>query len=90
MRSVSPIQNAAAILLLSLWITQCSFAGGAEQQVCNVGADYFPRQPTQLGDDSSPRLRGARARVAGSHQPGRLIPSRRKDSWIWIGRRKGS
>ena len=42
MRSITKIPNAADILLLSLWIPTYSFAGVAEQQVCDVGADYFP------------------------------------------------
>jgi len=41
-RSIPQVPNAATILLQSLWIPNYSFAGGAEQQVCDVGADYFP------------------------------------------------
>jgi Flp pilus assembly protein TadD len=36
--SLAPI---AAALLLSLWISGKGIAGGAEEQVCNVEADYF-------------------------------------------------
>jgi hypothetical protein len=41
-RSISLIQNAATALLLSLWIPNCSFAGGAEQQVCDGRRRLFP------------------------------------------------
>ena len=43
MRSISLVPNAATTLLLSPWIPNYSFAGEAEQHVCYVGADYFPR-----------------------------------------------
>jgi len=40
MRSRNKIAFTAAILLLSLGIARIASAGGAEQQVCDVGADY--------------------------------------------------
>jgi hypothetical protein len=39
-RSISLVPNAATILPLSLWISNYCCAGGAQQQVCGVGADY--------------------------------------------------
>jgi Flp pilus assembly protein TadD len=39
-RSIALVVIATAILLLSLWIPKEAIAGGSEQQVCNVGADY--------------------------------------------------
>jgi Flp pilus assembly protein TadD len=39
-RSIGLVVIATAILLLSLWIPKNAIAGGAEQQVCDVGADY--------------------------------------------------
>ena len=90
MRSIPQVPNAATILLQSLWIPNYSFAGGAEQQVCDVGADYFPRHRRPSRGDSSPRRRRVRARIAEHYQPDRFIPSSRRDSWIRIGRRKGS
>ena len=41
MRSIALVTIAATILLLSLWSPPHAIAGGAEQQVCDVGADYF-------------------------------------------------
>ena len=40
MRSIALVTIAATILLLSLWIPTDSIAGAAEQQVCDVSADY--------------------------------------------------
>ena len=40
MRSIALIIIATAVLLLSLWIPKNAIAGGAVQQVCNVGVDY--------------------------------------------------
>jgi Flp pilus assembly protein TadD len=39
-RSIALVVIATAFLLLSLWIPKQAIAGGSEQQVCNVGADY--------------------------------------------------
>jgi Flp pilus assembly protein TadD len=39
-RSIALVTIAATILLLSLWTPPHAMAGGAEQQVCDVGADY--------------------------------------------------
>jgi CheY-like chemotaxis protein len=39
-RSIAPVTIAATILLLSLWIPNRAIAGGTEQQVCDVYADY--------------------------------------------------
>jgi len=39
-RSISLVPIAATILLLSLWVAKDAIAGGAEQQVCDAGADY--------------------------------------------------
>ena len=40
MRSIAPVLVAATVLLLSVWISNDAIAGEAEQQVCDVGADY--------------------------------------------------
>jgi Flp pilus assembly protein TadD len=40
LRSFSPVLIAATIMLLSLWIPGYGIAGGAREQVCDVGADY--------------------------------------------------
>src|SRR5713226_182476 len=40
LRRISLVPIAATILLLSFWIPNYAFAGGVEQQVCDVGADY--------------------------------------------------
>ena len=40
MRSIALVTIAASILLLSLWTPPHAITGGAEQQVCDVGADY--------------------------------------------------
>ncbi len=40
MRSIALVTIAATILLLSFWTPTDAIAGGAEQQVCDVGADY--------------------------------------------------
>jgi hypothetical protein len=59
-RSISLVPKAAIILLLSLLIPNYSFAGGLQQQVCNLGADYFLGIERLLRRDSSPRRRRAR------------------------------
>ena len=41
MRSISLVMIAAPVLLLSVWIANDAIEGGAEQQVCDVSADYF-------------------------------------------------
>ncbi len=40
MRTIALVTITATMLLLSVWIPNFVFAGGAEQQVCDVGADY--------------------------------------------------
>jgi hypothetical protein len=87
--SITKIPNAWEVLLLSLWIPTRSFAGVAEQQVCDVGADYFPGMEEYSEAIHRP-AEDERARVAEHYQPDRFIPSSRSDSWIRIGRRKGS
>jgi hypothetical protein len=39
-RTISLVSNAPTILLLSIWIPNYSLTGGAQQQVCEIGADY--------------------------------------------------
>jgi len=39
-RSIALLTIAATILLLSFWTPTDAIAGGAERQVCDVGADY--------------------------------------------------
>jgi hypothetical protein len=39
-RSIALVVIAIVISLLSFWIPNDAIAGGGEQQVCNVGADY--------------------------------------------------
>ncbi len=41
MRTIALVTITATMLLLSVWIPNVGFAGGDEQQVCDVGADYF-------------------------------------------------
>jgi hypothetical protein len=88
-RSISQVESAATMLL---WLRMPNYLprGKSEQPVCEVGRDYFPRHRRLLRGDSSPRRRRARARIADHYQPHRFIPSSRRDSWIRIGRRKGS
>jgi Flp pilus assembly protein TadD len=40
-RNIALIVVAVFISLLSIWIPNVAIAGGAEQQVCDVGADYL-------------------------------------------------
>ena len=40
MRTIALVIVAAAALPLSLWTPNVAFAGGVEEQVCDVGADY--------------------------------------------------
>src|SRR5271156_7036417 len=40
MRSIALVIIAVVISLLSFWIPNDAIAGGAEQQVCDVSADY--------------------------------------------------
>jgi hypothetical protein len=87
-RSISQVPNAATILLLSLWIPNYSFAGRAEQQVV-TSAHTISLGIEDCSGDSLPRRRRARSRIAERYQPGRFIPTSRRDSWIRIGRRKG-
>jgi Flp pilus assembly protein TadD len=39
-RNIALVRIAATILLFTLWIPNNAIAGGAEHQVCDVGADY--------------------------------------------------
>jgi len=39
-RTIALVTITATMLLFSVWIPNVVFAGGAEQQVCDVGADY--------------------------------------------------
>jgi Flp pilus assembly protein TadD len=40
-RTIALMIIATTVLLLSLWIPNCAIAGGTEQQVCEVRADYY-------------------------------------------------
>ena len=40
MRSIALVLVAATVFLISIWISNDAIAGGAEQQVCDVSADY--------------------------------------------------
>src|SRR5260370_10051936 len=55
------IAFAAAVLLLSLGIARIVCAGGADQQVCDVGADYA------LGVEDYPKAIRLHAEVARKH-----------------------
>ena len=55
------IAFAAAVLLLSLGIARIACAGGADQQVCDVGADYA------LGVEDYPKAIRLHAEVARKH-----------------------